>query len=138
MVVVDTFEWRGQGRRPGMYFALGVGMAAVYLGLKLQLNALVPALAAIYVALVLLRLITTPTRGFRLTGDRLTWFTGMRRHSVTFDRIVGVSIGPDVDGQTICVVSMRDGSTVALPGVETVAPDKLMREFGVRGIRITA
>ena len=37
-----------QARRPGMYLALGIAMAAVYLSLTLEMNRLVPALAVIW------------------------------------------------------------------------------------------
>lgn len=137
MVLVGTFEWRGQARRGRAYLALGIGVGALYLGLTSDVSPAIPVLAAIYIALLLFRLIMHPTQGVRLGTDRLTWFTGMRRHSVDFDDLTGVSIGQSPSGDTVCVVSLRDGNSISLPGVETVDPSKLMREFGQRGVRIS-
>lgn len=138
MVLAGTFEWRGQARRGRAYLALAVGVVALYIGLVADVNPIVPALAAIYVALVLFRLVMHPTQGVRLGAERLTWFTGMRRHSVAFDDLSGVSIGQNPSGETVCVVSLRDGNSISLPGVETVDPSQLMREFGRRGVPISA
>lgn len=138
MVLVDTFEWRGRARRGRAYLALAVGAGALYLGLTTAVSPIVPILAAVYIALVVFRLVMHPTQGFRLGSERLTWFTGMRRHSVNFDDLSGVSIGKSPLGHTICVVSLRDGNSIALPGVETVDPGQLIREFGLRGVPISA
>lgn len=137
MAITGTFEWRGQARRGRAYLALGIGVGALYLGLTSDVSPVVPALAAVYIALVLFRLIMHPTQGVRLGAERLTWFTGIRRHSVAFDDLAGVSIGQSPSGHTICVVSLRDGNSISLPGVESVDPSKLMREFGQRGVRIS-
>jgi hypothetical protein len=138
MVLAGTFEWRGQARRGRAYLALGIGVAALYLGLTNDVSPVIPALAALYVALVLFRLIMHPTQGVRLGAERLSWFTGIRRHSVAFDDLAGVSIGQSPSGRTVCVVSLLDGNSISLPGVETVDPAQLMREFGRRGVRISA
>lgn len=136
MVLVETFESRGQARRGRTYLALGLGMAALYYALKHDMDPLVPALAGLYVALVLIRLILNPTRGFRLGENHLTWFSGLRRHSIDYDELNTVSIGRNPNGKTICVVTTLDGKSVALPGVERSDPGKLMREFGRHGVPI--
>lgn len=136
MVLVETFESRGQARRGSTYLALGLGMAALYYTLKHDMDPIVPALAGLYVALVLLRLILNPTRGFRLGEERMTWYSGLRRYSIPYDELDTVSIGRNPNGRTLCVVTTRDGRTLSLPGVERSDPGKLMREFGRHGVPI--
>ncbi len=135
---MDTFGYLRQARRPGMYLALGIAMVAVYLSFTLTLNALVPVLAVLYLALVLARLIRNPGRGFRLGPERIDWFTASGRRSASLDDVQSVAIGNGESGQTICVLQLVDGRTVPLSGVEKLDPRALMREFGRRGIRIMA
>lgn len=136
MVLVETFESRGQARRGRTYLALGLGMAALYYALKHDMDPIVPTLAGVYVALVVVRLILNPTRGFRLGENRLTWYAGLRRYSLSYDDLDTVSIGRNPNGKTLCVVTTRDGQTLSLPGVERSDPGKLMREFGLHGVPI--
>lgn len=135
---MDTFGYLRQARRPGMYLALGIAMVAVYLSFTLTLNALVPVLAVLYLALVLARLIRNPGRGFRLGPERIDWFTASGRRSASLDDVQSVAIGNGESGQTVCVLQLVDGRTVPLSGVEKLDPRALMREFGRRGIRIMA
>lgn len=135
---MDTFGYLRQARRPGMYLALGIAMVAVYLSFTLTLNALVPVLAVLYLALVLARLIRNPGRGFRLGPERIDWYTGRGRQSAALDEVRSVAIGNSETGQTVCVLRLADGRTVPLSGVERLDPRALMREFGRRGIRIMA
>ncbi len=133
---MDTFGYLRQARRPGMYLALGIAMVAVYLSFTLTLNALVPVLAVLYLALVLARLIRNPGSGFRLGPNGIDWFTRRGRQSASLDELQSVAIGNSETGQTVCVLRLADGRTVPLSGVETLDPGTLMREFGRRGIRI--
>lgn len=135
---MDTFGYLRQARRPGMYLALGIAMVAVYLSFTLTLNALVPVLAVLYLALVLARLVRNPGRGFRLGPNRIDWFTRKGRQSAALDELQSVAIGHSETGQTVCVLRLADGRTVPLTGVEHLDPRALMREFGKRGIRIMA
>ncbi|WP_347312958.1 hypothetical protein [Defluviimonas sp. SAOS-178_SWC] len=135
---MDTFGYLRQARRPGTYLALGIAMVAVYLSFTLTLNALVPVLAVLYLALVLARLIRNPGRGFRLGPNRIDWFTRKGRQSASLDDLIGVAIGNGTTGQTVCVLRLADGRTVPLSGVEKFDQGALMREFGRRGIRIMA
>ncbi len=135
---VETFGRLRQARRPGTYVALGLAMTAVYLSLTLELSRLVPVLAVIWLGLVLARLVRNPGRGFRLGADRIDWFTGKGRQSARLDDVESVAIGHGTDGQTVCVLRLAGGRTAALTGVERMDQAVLMREFGRRGIRITA
>ncbi|MFN6951800.1 MAG: hypothetical protein ACK4NE_04315 [Albidovulum sp.] len=121
-----------------MYLALGTAMAAVYLSVVLEMNRLVPALALIWLGLVLARLVRNPGRGFRLDEDRIDWFTERGRQSARLDDLHSVMIGRSPEGQTVCVLRLADGRTAALSGVERMDQRDLMREFGRRGIRIIA
>ncbi|MBC7141544.1 MAG: hypothetical protein H5U18_05230, partial [Rhodobacteraceae bacterium] len=124
---MDTFGYLRQARRPGMYLALGIAMVAVYLSFTLTLNALVPVLAVLYLALVLARLIRNPGRGFRLGPERIDWFTASGRRSASLDDVQSVAIGNGESGQTVCVLQLVDGRTVPLSGVEKLDPRALMR-----------
>lgn len=119
-----------------MYFALGVAMTAVYLGLTLEMNRLVPALAVIWLGLVLARLVRNPGRGFRLGVDRIDWFTERGHRSARLDDLDSVMVGQSPEGQTVCVLRLADGRSAALTGVERMDQRELMREFGRRGVRI--
>ena len=133
---VEAFGRLRQARRPGMYIALGLAMAAVYLSLTLELNRLVPVLAVLWLGLVLARLVRNPGRGFRLGADRIDWFTDRGRRSARLEALESVAIGNGTDGKTVCVLRMKDGSTAALTGVERLDQRSLMHAFGRRGIRI--
>jgi len=135
---VEAFGRLSQARRPGTYVALGLAMTAVYLSLTLEMNRLIPALALIYVGLVLARLARNPGKGFRLGTDRIDWFTDHGRRSAALDDLASVAIGRGVEGQTVCVLQLADGRTVPLSGVEKLTERDLMREFGRRGVRIIA
>lgn len=135
-MTVETFGRLRQARRPGTYLALGIAMAAVYLSLTLELNRLVPALAVIWLGLVLARLIRNPGHGFRLGPDRIDWFTSRGRQSAALDQLDSVMIGKGPEGATVCVLRLTDGRTAPLSGVETLDQRDLMRAFGRRGIRI--
>ncbi|MEZ5778399.1 MAG: hypothetical protein R3E44_08560 [Paracoccaceae bacterium] len=119
-----------------MYLALGVAMLTVYLCVTLNMNTLVVALACLYLALVLLRLILNPSRGFRFGPDSVHWIARKGAGSAALDELERVSVGSDVDGHTVCVLNFRDGRAVPLSGVEELDPMLLMREFGKRGVRI--
>lgn len=135
---VETFGRLRQARRPGVYLAMGTAMAAVYLSLVLEMNRLVPALALIWLGLVLARLVRNPGHGFRLGEDRIDWFTERGRQSARLDDLQSVMIGRSPEGQTVCVLCLADGRTAALSGVERMDQRDLMRAFGRRGIRIIA
>lgn len=135
---VEAFGRLRQARRPGTYLALGIAMTAVYLGVTLETNRLVPALAVVWLGLVLARLVRNPGRGFRLGQDRIDWFTERGRQSARLDDLQSVMIGRSPEGQTVCVLRLADGRAAALSGVEKMDQRDLMREFGRRGIRIVA
>ncbi|PPB81272.1 PH (Pleckstrin Homology) domain-containing protein [Albidovulum inexpectatum] len=136
MSFVETFEWRGRARRGRLYLALAVGVLALHFGLTTNVSPIVPALAAIYLLVVLVRLFLFPTRGMRLGRYRLRWSNGFRRYSVPYEDIEQVRVGKMPDGRTACVVRLTDGQSVAMPGIETADPGRLAREFGLRGIPI--
>ena len=135
---VEAFGRLRQARRPGMYVALGIAMAAVYLSLTLELNRLAPVLAVIWLGLVLARLVRNPGKGFRLGTDRIDWFTAKGRQSARLADLESVAIGHGTDGGTVCVLRLANGRTAALSGVEKMDQRDLMRAFGSRGIRIIA
>lgn len=136
--LVDGFGSRRQARRPGMYFALGIGMVAIYLSVTLEMDNLVVVLAALYLALVFRRLALNPARGFRLGKNAVDWVNGRRRQRAAYDDIEGVSIGRDIGGRTVCVLRLRDGRNAALPGAEAFEPAQLIHEFGLRGVPVRA
>ena len=121
-----------------MYLALAVAIVAVYLSVTLKGSTLVIALTAIYLVLVLRRLIVNPGRGFRLGSKRIDWYDAHGRDSAPLEALEAVSIGRSHAGQTMCVLRLSDGRTISLSGVERLDERKLMREFGRRGIRIIA
>jgi hypothetical protein len=82
--------------------------------------------------------VRNPGRGFRLAADRIDWFTEKGRQSARLDDVESVAIGHGTDGRTVCVLRLADGRTAALSDVERLDQGVLMREFGRRGIRITA
>lgn len=132
----DYYVRRSQGRRPLIYLALGVGMAALYLSLTLEVSKLVPVLAALYLALVVRRVVQNRAQGFRLGSSRIDWFTPKGTESAALDDIEGVAIGRGVEGETVCVLSLTDGRVAPLLGVEKLDPERLTREFGIRGVPV--
>ncbi|MCB2111334.1 MAG: hypothetical protein H6895_12425 [Defluviimonas sp.] len=127
--------WK-QARGPRGYLALGSAMMLVYLAVVLEMGLLVKALAVAYLALVLLRIVINPGRGFRFGPDSVHWFARRGAGAAPISAIRRVSIGRDIDGRTVCVMSLSDGRDVPLSGVEEVDPARLMREFGRRGVPI--
>lgn len=136
--LVNGFGFRRQARRPGMYFALGIGMIAIYVSITLDMDNVVIVLAALYLALVIRRLALNPARGFRLGRTAVDWVNGRRKECVIYDDIEGVSIGRDIKGQTVCVLRLRNGDKAALPGAEDFEPAQLIHEFGLRGVPVRA
>lgn len=134
----DDFGTVRQSRRLGMYLALAVAIMTVYLSITLKGDALVIALAVVYLGLVLRRLIVNPGRGFRLGSKQIDWYDRHGRASAPLEALAGVSIGRAPTGETLCVLRLADGRAVPLSGIEGLDQHRLMREFGRRGIPILA
>ena len=135
---VESFGRVRQARRPATYIALGIAMTAVYLSITMETSRLVPVLAVMYLALVLFRLLRNPGKGFRISSERIDWYTSKGRRSAQINDLQSVSIGNDLNGQTVCVLKLNDGRAVPLSGVERIDQRELMRAFGHHGIRIIA
>lgn len=132
----EPFEYHRQARNPATYLALGVAMSVVWLTFALHLRPFVQGLALICLALVLWRLGTNPSTGFRLNGRKLIWFSRRRHRSIALADLAGVTIGITAKGVTVCYLNLADGRTEPLPGAEAYEVARLRQEFGARGVPV--
>lgn len=134
----DSVGYRSQARRPGMYLALGIAMVVVFLCVKLDLGQLVVALAVIYLALIVRRLWLNPIKGFRLGRGWVEIYRPRGTECIMLQDVDSVTVARTNWGSSACFLNLHDGSVLPLPGAERLDTPNLMREFGLRGVRVIA
>lgn len=135
-MITDSYGYRSQARRPATYLALFVAMVVVYLCITLNMGQLVVALALVYVALVLRRLWLNPVKGFRLGRRWVEIYRPRGVECISFADVASVTVCRSYNGKTACFLNMQTGEVLPLPGAEKLESDKLIGEFGVRGVRV--
>jgi uncharacterized protein (DUF58 family) len=134
----ESYGYRSQARRPRSYLALGIAMAVVYLCITLEMDALLVALAAILLALILRRLWLNPVKGFRLGRSWVEIYRPRGNETIPLDAVASVTVTRTSRGATACFLNLADGAILPLPGAEKLDSHRLMREFGLRGVRVIA
>ncbi len=137
-MITESYGYRSQARRPGMYLALGIAMFVIYLCVRLNLSQLIVALAFVYLALVLRRLWLNPIKGFRLGRSWVEIYRPRGTECIQFDDVASVTVTRTNWGASACFLNLYDGEVLHLPGAEKLETRKLMREFGLRGVRVIA
>jgi hypothetical protein len=132
----ETFGHLRQARGPGTYLVLGVGMALAYVAVTLQLSFLVLLVAAAGIGHALWRLVVNPARGFQLDSARVEYFDNSGPKIIPLDRIDSVSVDAARKGAASCALNLTGGEVLRLYGAEAFTPNRLMQEFGRRGIRV--
>lgn len=135
-MLTDSFEYRDQARSPATYFALGAAMAAAYLTQKAGLPELHQVLSVLFIGIVLWRIVVNPICGFRLSAQGLDCFEGRFRRSVRLRDIDSVTIYEAADEGTRCILNLRVGDRMALPGAEHFGVRRLTAEFGRLGVPV--
>lgn len=135
-MITDSYGYRSQARRPVTYLALGVAMAVVYLCITLDMGRLLMALALVYLALVLRRLWLNPVKGFRLGRNWVEIYRPRGVECINFADVASVTVCRSDKGQTACFLNMETGAVLPLPGAEKLEFQKLIGEFGLRGVRV--
>lgn len=134
----ESYGYRSQARRPGTYLALGVAMLVVFLGVKLDLGQFVVALAVVYLALVLRRLWLNPIKGFRLGRGWVEIYRPRGVECIPLGDVASVTVCRSNTGATACFLNMETGEVLPLPGAEKLEFQRLVSEFGLRGVRVLA
>ena len=135
-MLLQTYEYRLQARRPATYIALGVGVVTAYA--VAFANALLAGIpVAGYLMVVLWRLWHNPAAGLSFTENRLEVFDPSEHRSFHLSEIRSVRLRTGVFSDDECVLSLRDGRRLALPPDALPQIRKLHREFTRRGISIT-
>lgn len=137
-MTTESYGYRSQARRPRTYFALGITMAVVYLCVTLEMGQLIIALAAVFLVLILRRLWLNPVKGFRLGRSWVEIYRPRGNETIHLDDVASVTVTRTTWGATACFLNLADGAILPLPGVEKLDSHKLMREFGLRGVRVIA
>lgn len=137
-MTTESYGYRSQARRPGTYFALGIAMIVVYLCVVLDMGQLLLALAAIYLALILRRLWLNPVKGFRLGRGWVEIYRPRGTDLIMLNDVASVTVARTNWGAMACFLNLQDGEILPLPGAERLEAQKLMREFGLRGVRVIA
>lgn len=132
----ETFEYRDQARTPATYLALGAAMASAYLVHNLSLPHLHQLLAVLFVGVVLWRIADNPIRGFRLSQDGLDFFEGHHRRQVALGDIASVTVYEARGEGTRCILNLRSGDRLSLPGAHRFGTRRLVAEFGGLGLPI--
>lgn len=132
----ETFEYRHQARTPATYLALGAAIASAYLVHNLDLPQLHQLLALLFVGVVLWRIAINPIRGFRLSDGGLEFFEGHYRRQVPLAEVASVTVYQPVGDTTRCVLNLRSGDRLALPGAERFGTRRLVAEFAGLGLPV--
>jgi uncharacterized protein (DUF58 family) len=137
-MTTESYGYRSQARRPRTYIALGLAMAVVYLCVTLEMSQLIVALAVVFLALILRRLWQNPVKGFRLGRSWVEIYRPRGNETIHLDDVASVTVTRTNWGATACFLNLEDGDVLPLPGAEKLESQKLMREFGLRGVRVIA
>lgn len=133
--MLDDYEYHAQGRKPGTYLALGVGIAAAFVAHSWQAPPLVWGLWAFYMTFVMWRLLANPSAGFRLTRDRLELIEGRRTRGLDLASIAEVTlVEPKRRDDPALVLTLTDGSRVPVPGAGPAQARLLASELAERGV----
>ena len=132
-MLLQTYEYRLQARRPATYLALGVGLVTAYA--VVFTNALIAALpVAAYLMVVLWRLWRNPTAGIAFTPDKFEMFDRFAHHTFPIKDIRAVRLKTGVFTDDECVLELANGMRIALPPDALPKLYKLRFEFARRGI----
>ena len=134
MQMIDTYEYRLQGRRPANYAALGFGMAMAHLGYLTDASALVWAAISAFLVLVLAMLTLNHAAGLRLGARFLEVYEGGARRLIALSSIESADLGSRRFGARHCVLRTSDGKQIALPQSALPAPQRLAQELRLRGV----
>ncbi len=137
-MTTESYGYRSQARGPRTYLALGIAMGVVYLCVTLEMGQLIIALAAVFLALILRRLWLNPVKGFRLGRSWVEIYRPRGSETIPLDDVASVTVTRTNRGATACFLNLADGAILPLPGAEKLESHKLMREFGLRGVRVIA
>ncbi len=127
------FEYRFQARRPALYAALGAGIIAGYAAAIADATLALPAVGA-YIGLVLWRLWRNPAAGLRFSARDLEVFDPQEARRFALREIRSARIGTGLLCEGICVLTLRDGTRLALPPDALPPLAKLRLEFARHGI----
>ena len=136
-MMMDSFEYRLQARRPANYLALGFGLftACAVLLAQAALWAWVPV--GLYLAIVLWQLMRNPSDGLSLRGGSIDIYADnklIRRIPLAWVRSAQVRSG--VFGPDECTLLMSDGNQIALPTAALPPARRLKRELEARGVSL--
>jgi hypothetical protein len=137
-MTTESYGYRSQARRPRTYLALGLAMMVIYLCVTLEMGELLIALAAVFLGLVLRRLWLNPVKGFRLGRSWVEIYRPRGTDLIQLDDVASVTVTRTNWGATACFLNFENGEILPLPGAEKLESKKLMREFGLRGVRVIA
>ena len=135
-MTIDSYGYRSQARRPGMYFAFGMALVLLYICVVLDMGQLLVALAIVYLLLVLRRLWVNPVKGFRLGRSWVEIYRPRGTEVIPLDTVASVTLTRTNWGAKACFLNLEDGEILPLPGAEKLEAESLMREFGTRGVRV--
>jgi len=135
-MLTDSFEYHDQARTPATYIALGAAIFATYFVQKTGLPGLHLVLSLLFVGVVLWRIVSNPMRGFRLTAHGLDCFEGRFRRSVALGDIASVTIYECAEAGTRCILNLRAGDRMSLPGAERFGVRRLTAEFARLGVPV--
>jgi hypothetical protein len=116
----------------GLSIALMGAAAGPVFGLPHTANFLIGSLAAG----VGVRLMLNPKSGFRLTGTMIEVFGGGSHRLIPLRQIASVLVSGRRQGETLCVLRLRDGTEIDLPAVARLRSQDLVRQFGDRGVQV--
>ena len=130
-------KFRTQGRGPGTYLALFVGLMVGLIAWELSANSLIFGLIACYLTLVIWRLAANPGMRLQVTDKGVHIEDGETTQNVPLDRIAEVELTDVIDGKPACTLRLTDGSRVDLPARVLPASRNMARALAQRGFPVT-
>lgn len=136
-MMMDSFEYRLQARRPANYLALGLGVftACAVLLVQAALWAWVPV--GLYLAILLWQLLRNPSDGLSLRAGSIDIYSDnrlIRRIPLAWVRSAQVRSG--VFAPDACILKMHDGNRITLPAAALPPARRLKRELQARGVSL--
>lgn len=136
-MMVQTFEYRFQARRPLNYMAFGLGVFTACMLIATQAKSWTWAPVLIYLGIVFSQLCRNHSRGLRLTLWHLEWYVDdTLQETIPLQQILRAKVRTGLFAPNECTLELSDGRRFLLPFDTPPRAHRLREELAARGVRL--